>query len=75
MDHKPTLEELKELRNKTNEKESLEYQRHSLALNLNICPECGGELRQGFLGTLFSYKKCSKCGTKFQKMVDYTGPY
>ena len=66
---KPTLEYLQELNEQKYNEEALESQRVDLALKLDICPNCGFELHQNFLHSLFNYKKCSKCTSKF-KYID-----
>ena len=66
INEKPTLEYLQELNRQKYIEEALESQRIHLALKLNICPTCGDKLlTQNILHRLFNYKKCSKCGSKF----------
>ena len=69
IDVKPTLEYLQELNKQKYNEESLESQRVDLALKLDICPNCGSKLYQNFFYSLFDYKKCSKCTSKF-KYID-----
>lgn len=67
---KPTIEELKKIQKERNEKNLEEQTRISLAVRLNICPNCGADLNQSLFGSLFDYTKCKKCKTKFTKFDD-----
>lgn len=71
---KPTLEELQTLSKSEELINQQEYQRINLAIDLNICPNCGEKIKQSFLGYLFDYIKCNNCKKSFPK-IDLDNTY
>lgn len=72
---KPSLEYLKQLKTDTNKTIDLENERVSLALDLNICPNCGKGIKQSLFGILCDYIKCDHCLKSYVKMnINYDLP-
>ena len=65
---KLTLEELVELQKQKMQAEANENHRVSVAVDLMICPNCGGKLKQSFFQLLIDSCSCRKCKSRFTKI-------